>query len=270
MKLAYPVATSDTADPTMLALRGEIERAFERLAGLGYQGVELMVRDPAALDAAAIARAAAAQGLTVGAVSTGQLRKEDGLSLAAADEGIRRAATGRTRAVIDFAATFGAQVNIGSLRGHLGPGGAGRGRATESLALLLEHAGRAGVRIALEPQCRYVIDWLNAVEETLRYREEFPGPKPWLLFDIYHAMLEERSVAAAAVRAREFITWVQVSDSNRLAPGGGQMGVADAVRVLRALGYEGFVSVECLQIPDSISAARQAASYLQPLLEEKW
>lgn len=270
MKLAYTVATPDTADAAMLAVRGDLEANFRLLAGLGYAGAELMVRDPARLNAAAIARAAGDLGLAVPAVSTGQLRKEDGLSLAAPEEKARAAAIDRTRSVIDFAARFGAQVNIGTLRGHLGKSAAAREAATDSLHALLEYARSAGVGLAIEPQCRFVIDWLNSVAETLCYLERFGGARPSLLFDVYHAMLEERSVAAAAVRARSAISWVQVSDSNRMAPGAGQLAIADALRVLRALGYEGFVSVECLQRPDSETAARQAARYLAPLLDEEF
>jgi hypothetical protein len=41
MKLAFPVATPETRDETMLALRGGLEANFDRLAKLGYHGVEL-------------------------------------------------------------------------------------------------------------------------------------------------------------------------------------------------------------------------------------
>jgi sugar phosphate isomerase/epimerase len=198
------------------------------------------------------------------------VRKEDGLSLASIDPGSRQRAIDRTCAVIDFAASFGAQVNIGTLRGHLG---AQRGEtqklATDALARLLEYADGAGVILAIEPQSRFVIDWLNSSDETLRYIQGFAGPRPSLLFDVYHAMLEERSVAAAAIRARAAISYVQVSDSNRLAPGCGQFAVADALRVLRALDYNGYVSVECLQRPDSKTTATRAARFLTPLLDEE-
>jgi sugar phosphate isomerase/epimerase len=73
-------------------------------------------------------------------------------------------------------------------------------------------------------------------------------------------------VAAAAVRARAAISYVQVSDNNRMAPGGGHLAVADVLRVLRALGYDGYVCVECVQKPDS---AARAARYLAPLLDEE-
>jgi sugar phosphate isomerase/epimerase len=271
LKIAYTVATPDTNDRSMLALRGGLAGSFQILADAGYNGAELMVRDPGLLDAAEIKRLAADNGLRIPAVSTGQLRKEDGLSFTSPDATVRSLAVDRTRRVINFAAEFGAQVNLGSLRGQLPPGDE-RNPALEAsaacLRTLIEYAANAGVGLAVEPQCRFVINWLNSVAETLRFFETLGGSHPTLLFDVYHAMLEEQSVAAALVQAYPHISWVQVSDSNRMAPGSGQLAIADAVRVLRALGYDGFLSVECIQRPDGETAARRSARFLAPLLDE--
>jgi sugar phosphate isomerase/epimerase len=48
---------------------------------------------------------------------------------------------------------------------------------------------------------------------------------------------------------------VQVSDSYRLAPGSGEINFAEFLRVLSAMPYGGFVSVECLPSPDSVEQA---------------
>lgn len=273
MKLAFPVATPETHDETMLALRGELEANFDRLAELGYHGVELMVRQPAELDAAGIRSAARARSLQVVAVSTGQLRKEDGLQLCALDRDARERAISRGREVIEFAAALGApQVNVGMFRGTLPAADAmesARRAGTEAFAALVAHAHARGVAVAVEPQSRFVVNWLNTVEETLTWIDGFAGPgRPRILFDAYHAMLEERSIAASLIRAMPHVSYVQVADSNRLAPGQGHLPLADFVRVLRALGYQGFLGVEVLQKPSGLAAATAAALALRPLLDE--
>lgn len=271
MKLAFTVATPDTHDPGMAAFRGDLHSGFGTLAEIGYDAVELMVRNPAELHAGELRKLAERSGLRIPAVSTGQLRKEDNLSLNATEPSRRALAVQRTREVIDFAAEFGAQVNIGTLRGQM-PTGPQRAlaiaAARESLEQLVTYASAKAVRLALEPQCRYVCNWLNTVDEVREYITSFGSVHPWMLFDVYHAMLEERSVAAAMIRVRDLMTWVQFSDSNRLAPGTGQMHFGEHIRVLRALGYEGYVSVECLPVPSAEAAARQARQHLIPLLEE--
>jgi 5-keto-L-gluconate epimerase len=256
MKLAFPVATPDTADANMLALRGPVERSFATLARLGYEGTELMLRDPGLLHASQLANAARDQGLTIGAVSTGQLRKEDGLSLCDPDDAKRRAAVERMKAVLDLSGELGAQVNIGTVRGPLGSLDAAR----RSFDELLEHSRTP---MAMEPQTRWVINWLNTIGETL----EFIGDRTIsILFDLYHARLEERSVYASLIQAKTRVSWVQFSDTNRRAPGWGGGDFNDPLRVLEALGYDGFVSVECLPLPSAEAAAEQGVRWLRPLL----
>lgn len=272
MKLAFTVATPDTADHTMLALRGELGQSFELLARLGYQGVELMVRDPANLDPTGIRTLAADQELAIAAVSTGQLRKEDGLQLCHVDPVPRARAVDRTKQVVDFTAAVGArQVNIGTLRGQL-PTGSERAGALDAAAIslsgLLDYAQARNVSIAIEPQNRFVINWLNSVEETLSWLGGFSHSNLSLLFDAYHALFEERSVIASLIRAFPRLSHVQVADSNRLAPGSGQFNFGELVRVLNALGYQEFVSVEILQQPTGAEAAAAAARHLLPFLAE--
>jgi 5-keto-L-gluconate epimerase len=272
MKLAFPVATPDTQDESMLALRGDLAESFRLLSQLGYDGAELMVRAPRELDAARLRALADEFGLTLVGVSTGQLRKEDGLQLCSLDRAARGRAVARTKEVVDFAREVGApQVNVGTLRGHL-PNTeqreAAREAAAESLDELLGHALTREVDIALEPQNRAVSNWLNSVGETTAWMARFSQPNLSILFDAYHALFEEASVYAALIRAFPHVSHVQVADSNRLAPGGGQVHFGELLRVLAALGYRRFVSVEVLPLPSAAEAATKAARVLRPLLEE--
>jgi 5-keto-L-gluconate epimerase len=268
VKLAWTVATPETRDTGMLAWRGALPEIFNTLAEIGYEGVDLMVRDPAALFATDIEDAAGAAGIRVAAVSTGQLRKEDGLSLNAIDTSERRRAVERTLAVVDLAARWKAQVNVGTLRGQLGMDRAeGMRYAAESLSQVAEHARACGVTVAIEPQTRSVSNWLNTASETVEWMRTWTH-EPRILFDIYHGMLEERSMVAALVRGRPFITYVQLSDSNRLAPGCGSLPFGDILRVLAALQYRGYLCVECRQVPNSAEAARRSVDLLKPLLHE--
>jgi len=122
------------------------------------------------------------------------------------------------------------------------------------------------VTIALEPQCRFVINWLNTVAETIEFIRTLKTKNVKLLFDVYHAGMEEASVFAAMIVARDRISGVQLSDSNRRAPGMGHMHFGEVLRVLDALGYGGYLSVECLPMPDAATAAESAIRHLRPLI----
>lgn len=269
MKLSYTLATSDTHDTKMLALRGDLHDNFDLIAKLGYHGAELMVRDPTELDPRQIAAWSHDAGIEIPAVSTGQLRAEDGLTLVAKEETVRRSAIDRMKKVIEFAAELEAQVNIGSLRGILPEGEArqaGLSRVRDSLMELLDHAAEHKVCLALEPQNRFTINWLNGVAETLDWIDQFAHSNLGLLFDIFHAGIEEPSISAGLIQSGSHLTHVQVSDTNRLPPGHGHANFPELFHVLRALNYSGYISVEVLQIPSPEVACRQAAESLLPLI----
>jgi 5-keto-L-gluconate epimerase len=273
MKLAFTVVTPETEDRKVLALRGDLEENFRLLSKLGYHGAELMVRDPNRLDTSQIKALAEEFNLEIPAVSTGQLRKEDGLQLCSLDEKLRTQTIQRIKEVIDFTSSIGSnQVNIGTVRGHVpdSPQRADSLRAAqEGLNALLNYAQEKGIGIALEPQNRFIINWLNSIDETLAWIKNFPQKNLSILFDLYHALFEEPSLYASLIKAFPHVSHVQFSDSNRLTPGYGQVNFVDVIRVLRALGYNRFISIEATTQPDGPRAAEQAARYMLPLLADR-
>jgi len=274
MKLSYTLATPDVQDEKILALRGSLEQSLSALAGYGYQGVELMVRNVHALDAGNIKRLCENENLSIAAISSGQLTFEDGLVLSATDEALRKKSVQATKDVVDFTKAVGSNiVNIGTLRGNLPTLPKEKENAenamVESMHEVLNHALKQDIIIAFEPQCRYVVNWHNSTYETFSWMQQFSQPNFRLLFDIYHSMVEDISLNASIIKYAPHIAHIQVSDSNRLSPGRGQWNFQDIIRLLKAVGYDGFVSVEIVQKPKGLEAAQKAAAHLLPILEEK-
>src|ERR687886_2582225 len=104
MRLAYMIATPELKAMPM-AWVGDYRTIIPRLAEIGYDGVELQVRDPADFDGAALGRCATEAGLKVSAVSTGAVGAADGLFLMHADPDVRRRAIQRYRAGLELAAS---------------------------------------------------------------------------------------------------------------------------------------------------------------------
>jgi len=119
MKLCVVVAGPDVSHKAMSFLTGSFEERLDKAVALGYDGIELMVRDPNDLDIPALCRAFSSRDLEVPQIVTGEVFGADGLCLVSPDPNIRRRAEERTRAIIDLAAELGAMVNIGRLRGRL-------------------------------------------------------------------------------------------------------------------------------------------------------
>jgi len=268
MKLSIVLSTH-AASFDALAYRGDFARNVQRIAQLGYDGVELAVRDPALLDADAMAHIVAEAGLEVPAIGTGQAYVEEGLSFTSPDPNIRARAIARIRAQADFAAHFGAQVIIGLIRGRLVEG-VSREQAMEWLVAALQecagYAAQGEVWLNFEPLSRLDSNLINTVDEALSLLEEVGTPNLGLLLDTFHMNIEEPSIYASLVRAGDRITHVHVSDSNRWYPGGGHVDFAGIVATLAALNYEGHLSAEVLPLPDPDTCAARTITYMRPLL----
>src|SRR4030067_29240 len=104
MKAGLVMGGPDVAYGPLALLSGTFEEKAAKAAQLGYDGIELMVRDPSGLDWAHVKSTLEGAGLEVPQVVTGELFGADGLCLVTADDDLRRRAEERTRAVVDLAA----------------------------------------------------------------------------------------------------------------------------------------------------------------------
>src|SRR5581483_4336774 len=134
---------------------------------------------------------------------------------------------------------------------------------------LVAHAARRGNRVVLEPQMRFNTDLLNTFDETIAFIDSLGRP-PQLVFegDVFHQAMEERSLIAAWVRGQlsGLMTYVQLGDSNRLAPGWGHLPWMDLIESLKAAGYDGWLAMEFTQGPDPARSAKQAHDFIRGLL----
>ncbi|NJD27970.1 MAG: sugar phosphate isomerase/epimerase [Chloroflexi bacterium] len=269
VKLAYTIATPEVPRLS-LGWAGDAGVICRELAEVGYQGVELQVRDPALFDGAKLRRTITEAGLDIAAVSTGQIA-EEGFHFTSPDEQIRRRAIERFGGALRLAAEYGVDVSIGSVRGQVG-WAPSRDKGIDwlrgAIEKLLGEAARLGVRIVLEPQLRLRMDYLNTIDEAVAFARSFGSDQLVIEADTYHMAAEEQSLPAAIVRGRSsgLVTYFQLADSNRLAPGLGHLNWVDIIETIKATGYDGWLSIECLQRPDSRRCAEQALRYVGALI----
>jgi 5-keto-L-gluconate epimerase len=267
MKLAYPIATPEVR-AKILGFAGETERICMELREAGYDAVEPFVCNPAEFDQEEWAAALERSGLAVAAVGTGPMVFDDKLSFTAPEAAARAAAIARAKEVVRYAARFGAQVNIGKLRGDLPPGGEAAARDwmsaafTEVCAFAADHR----VYITLEPQNRSVVNNLNTTTEAIAWLRQMALPNLRLMLDVFHMDVEGENFVASFVSAQELLLHLHYADSERQVPGDGRLDFPSITRQLRAIGYDRFVTVEIKQHPNSVVAAHRTAQFLRPLL----
>jgi len=270
MKLSYLCATAECKAKRVLGLRGDLDRCCAQLVAFGYDGIELMVRNPRELDQAGIARTIAQHGLTVPDVGAASVFGEDKLSLTDPDPVVRQAIRARLRDVIDLAARFGAQVHFGSLRGRLPEGTQAQEALAwlkEALLDLAEYGQPKGVRVLLEPLNHFEANIFLTVLEAVEFLHSLNHPNLGILPDTFHMNIEERCLPASLMAARDYITHVHFADSNRWYPGAGHVNFGEVLQALRLIGYEKFITIEIKQEPDPETAARRAAQTVRALLD---
>ena len=273
MKAGAVICGPDVAYGPLALFSGTFEQKVSKAAALGYDGIELMVRDPAGLDWPQVAATLHHAGLAVPQIVTGELFGADGLCLVTPDDEVASLALARTEAVIDLAAFLGASVNIGRLRGRLDwlarrpEIGDDQDKAwacaLDRLALVVSYAAGKGVRVTLEPINRYETDFIHTVADGLRVIEDIEADNLGLMLDLFHMNIEEASIEASLRRAGDHVWHIHIADSGRRYPGSGHIAFAPIFVTLREMGYAGYVSAELLPQPDPDAAAKKTIEFLR-------
>ena len=248
--------------------RGEWANAFAKMAHFGYDGVELMLKDPARLDGVSLRRLLDQHHLEGVGICTGHVFGEDGLGLVGPDLHISEPAMDRMKALVDFGATWlgpASLTNIGRARGVGNP--ADRVRTlmamTQAFQELADYARPRGVRIVLEPVNSLQAAFIHTTQDGLAMVGRVNLPNFGLMLDVFHMNIEDVDIYDSIREAGDRLWLVHVCDNNRKWPGNAHLDFSQIVATLNEIGYEGFVSLEMLPWPDPDAAARLSIESLR-------
>lgn len=267
MKLSVVLSTQQTQFQAA-SFSGSLAQNIADIAAMGYDGVELAIRDPKLVDVDALEALTREHGLRVPAIGTGQAWGEEKLSFTDPDESVRRAAIERIKSHVPLAARFNAVIIIGLLRGIIKPGitqEQGMAWVCEALQECSTAAKPYGVRLALEPINRYETTLVNSVAEGMALIERVGAENFGLLLDTFHMNIEEPDILESISTCGERIFHFHVADSNRWYPGAGHLDFPGILSSLHSTGYGGFVSGEFMPVPDPLTAARENIARLRAI-----
>ncbi|TET84784.1 MAG: sugar phosphate isomerase/epimerase [Anaerolineales bacterium] len=267
MKLSIVLSTH-AAQFQAVAFKGDFESNIVKIAGWGYDGVELAIRDPKLVDVEQLESVVSANRLAVPAIGTGQAWGEEKLSFTSDDPAVRAAAIERIKSHIPLASRLRAIVIIGLLRG-ITPDGQSHQQSMDYLVEALQSccltAAEQGVRLALEPLNRYETDLVHTVADGLDLVERIGAENMGLLLDTFHMNMEEPSIEESIRICGDRIFHFHVADSNRWYPGAGHLDFGSILATLYSLGYKGFVSGEFMPLPDADTSAEHGIMHLRKL-----
>jgi len=257
-KSSLVISTAD-AGFDALAFKGDFEEGIELAKKLGYDAVEIAIRDPDLVDWSLLKKILEKEQMPVSAIGTGQAFLVEGLSLSSNDENIRKKAIERIKKHVKFATFIGGLVIIGLIRGFWKNDEGTKEKLKASIKEIGEFAKSEGVNIVIEPLNRYECDNLNTVEEVLKFIEEIGLSNIGVLADTFHMNIEEPSIETSIRKAGKKLFHFHVADSNRWAPGSGHIDFKSIFETLKEIDYNGYISVECLPLPNGEEEAARMA-----------
>jgi D-psicose/D-tagatose/L-ribulose 3-epimerase len=225
----------------------------------GFDGVEIARFDFAGFPAAEIRRTCEREGLQTVFLSalTGEL------SLVSPDTQVRRRTREFLLAGIQTAAEIGADTFVGPFCSAVGYHTGQRRtddewkNAVEGLQSITSVLDQYRVTLAVEPLNRFETYFLNMTDDAVRLCEQVGHDRVGILFDTFHANIEEKNVGAALERAGKWLRHVHACENDRGTPGSGHVEWTDVFAALDRIGYDRWMVIESFgsMIPEIAKAA---------------
>jgi D-psicose/D-tagatose/L-ribulose 3-epimerase len=220
---------------------------LEDLKKTGYDGVEVPVFGGEAAQFQALGRRLSDMGLERTAVSA--LTSTD-VNPLVPDAAVRAKAVDFMKGVLDGCAALGASRVVGPMHSVLGhfsgsaPTEDERKRCVEFHHKVGDHAKSVGVAVNLEALNRFECYFVNTMEDLQAYVERVNHPFIRGMYDTFHCNIEEKDPIGAIARHVKAIDHVHISENDRGTPGRGHIDFAATFKALKAVKYDGWLTIE--------------------------
>lgn len=224
----------------------KVEEILPTIKSKGFDGIEFPVFRPEDINASRVRKAMRANALECNTVAV----FVDGLSLISAEKDIRRKAVQRLTDLIAVTAEVGGEMLAGPLYAPVGylPG---RRRTNDEWVWAIEGYQQLGdvlekhrVVLAIEPLNRFETFFLNTAADALALAEQVGHPNFGILYDTFHANIEEKSTAAGILRLGAHLKHLHTCENDRGTPGTGHVEWDSVFSAIRELRYDGWMTIE--------------------------
>jgi D-psicose/D-tagatose/L-ribulose 3-epimerase len=256
--------TTDTTGDDFLPL-------FGRLKKMGFDSVEIPIFDTNVQKFAALGKRLQDLGLARTAVT---VISAEG-NLVSPDAGARRKGVDHLKAALDCCQALGATHLVGPIYAALGVfSGAPPTKdewnwSVDCLKEASEHAKKVGVTMVAEFLNRFEIYLLNCASDAARFARDVNHPNFKMMYDTFHANIEEKDIAKAIAGCIDSVIHVHISENDRGTPGTGHVHWMETFKALRKGGYDGWLAIEAFgRALPALAAATKVWRDLFPNPEE--
>ena len=126
------------------------------------------------------------------------------------------------------------------------------------LSQAADHARSVNVPLVVEYLNRFECYFLNCAADTARFVREVDHPNLKMMYDTFHANIEEKDLAEAIRCCAAETVHVHISENDRSTPGEGHVDWETTFKTLKEVGYDGWFVVEAfgLALPDLAAATK--------------
>lgn len=190
---------------------------------------------------------------------------------ASPDPAVREAALRSLERKILCTHALGARRLVGPLHSALGvftgqpPTADEWSRSVDTVRAAGVFAAGLGVELAIEPLNRFECYLVNDQRRGAEYVRAVGLPNVGLLYDTFHAHIEEKDPAAALDDVFPTLLHFHASENDRSTPGQGQVRWAQTLGVLKRRGWDGVLMVEAFGM--SLPALAAATRIWRPMFD---
>ena len=178
------------------------------------------------------------------------------------DKTIRQAGLDYLKWCIDCVAALGSDILCGPTYQALGnftgtnPTVDEQKRVLEIHRSIADYAANSNITIAVEPLNRFECYFLNTLSDADRHVQDINRDNFGILFDTFHANIEENDPIAAIEQYGRNIRHIHFSENNRGIPGTGHVDFTGTLQALKNINYDGWIIAEVFgrALPDLAAA----------------
>jgi D-psicose/D-tagatose/L-ribulose 3-epimerase len=234
---------------------------LETLKKAGYDGVEIPLFEGKIAHFEKVGKAIRDNGLACTSVTVIPDEMHNPIS---SDAEHRKGAVDYLKWAIDCSQALGSEILCGPIYQPLGvftgkaPTEEEKRRAAEVHRKAADFAAKANVTLAVEYLNRFECYFLNTMADAAAYVKRVNHPNVGVLFDTFHANIEEKDPIGCIGKYIDVVKHVHISENDRGTPGKGHIDWPGTFKALRSGGYDDWLVIEAFgrALPDLAAATR--------------